>query len=178
MHTYAWLSSGVTGILSGQVAAHLGAQVTVVDKVADRAAIAAEVGLDDFVLNDGVDLAGKLMDGRSGFDVVIDTVGSDELAAVATTVLRPGGVIVAVAAPTAGAQLTVDYGAVYRKELSLVASRNYTRADFREAIALLDAGHIDPRPLVTARLPLKRAGDALRMLADRPENHVKVRLER
>ena len=170
------IGTGVCGITSGIIASGLCAKVTMVDIVMDKARIAAKVGLTDFVLNEG-DLQSQLLEGRKGFDIVIDTVGTKEVTDVAITVLRPGGVLVTVAAAAPGRPLVVDYATMYRKELSIIGTRNYTRADFHHAIALLDSGEIDLRPIVTARLPLTRALDGLLMLTEHPEDHVKILLE-
>jgi threonine dehydrogenase-like Zn-dependent dehydrogenase len=44
----------------------------------------------------------------------------------------------------------------------------------REAIAAIEAGHIDPKPLITHRYPLERLGDALNATRDKPGNFVKA----
>ena len=44
----------------------------------------------------------------------------------------------------------------------------------REAVAAIEAGHIDPRPLITHRYPLEQLGDALNATRDKPGNFVKA----
>lgn len=173
------IGAGVTGLLSAQVARHRGAMhITVVDKYSGRREISSAMGLDDFVLNDDDDLADLLLAGRDGYDVVFDTVGTDDTTKTASTVLRPGGVMVAVAAPNPSRVLTIDYATIYRKELSVVATRNYTRHDFEEAVALLADGSVDPRPMVTGSYAMTDAEAALSTLAGQPDEHVKIMLSR
>jgi threonine dehydrogenase-like Zn-dependent dehydrogenase len=42
----------------------------------------------------------------------------------------------------------------HRREITLLASRNSTAADFRRIIALIEAGKIDTRPWITHRASL------------------------
>ena len=44
----------------------------------------------------------------------------------------------------------------------------------REAVAAIEAGLIDPKPLITDRYPLARLGDALNATRDRPGKFVKA----
>jgi threonine dehydrogenase-like Zn-dependent dehydrogenase len=48
--------------------------------------------------------------------------------------------------------------------------------DFREAIRLLEAGAIDPLPMVSATFPLADFATAHAELTEHPERHLKVLL--
>ena len=49
----------------------------------------------------------------------------------------------------AAASLAVPYAEVCRRELSLIAARNYVPDDFREAMRLIANGAVDVEPMVT-----------------------------
>ena len=70
----------------------------------------------------------------------------------------------------------MPFAKVYRRELALIASRNYVPDDFREAIRLLEAGAIETAPMVTATYPLAEFATAHAELTAHPERHLKVLL--
>lgn len=65
------------------------------------------------------------------------------------------------------------YDLFYGKELSVIGCRNYTRADFANAVALLTAGSVDPR-LPTASHPLDEFDLAVAALRGHPERNLEV----
>jgi threonine dehydrogenase-like Zn-dependent dehydrogenase len=91
-------------------------------------------------------------------------------------VLRPGGRLVLVAVPHGSAPLEMPFADVYRRELSLIASRNYVPDDFIEAIRLLETGAVDPDVMITGRFPLADFATAYAELTRHPERHLKVLL--
>jgi threonine dehydrogenase-like Zn-dependent dehydrogenase len=50
--------------------------------------------------------------------------------------------------------LTINDVELHRREITLLASRNATPADFERVIAAVRGGHVDPRPWITHRLSL------------------------
>jgi threonine dehydrogenase-like Zn-dependent dehydrogenase len=59
------------------------------------------------------------------------------------------------------------------KETELRFVLGYTPSEFARALHLLAEGKVDPRPLVTARVPLDGVPQAFDDLAD-PEAHAKI----
>jgi alcohol dehydrogenase len=95
------------------------------------------------------------------WDVVVDCTGSNEGLSLTTTLVRPRGKLVL--------KTTVhDLGATNPTawvidEVTIVGSRC---GPFEPALRLLASGAVDPTPLVTARLPLERGVEALRLAAE------------
>lgn len=95
------------------------------------------------------------------FDVVVDATGSADGLALATALVRPRGRVVL--------KTTVhDLGATNPTgwvidEITLIGSRC---GPFDPALRLLAAGLVDPRPLISARLPLARGVEALARAAE------------
>jgi L-gulonate 5-dehydrogenase len=169
------IGAGVVGTLVAQVArAYSAADVVLTDHLASREETLARLGFGNFVLAGEEPLADRLLAQGGPVDVVYDTVCSKATLATAAELLRPGGRLVLVAVPHGSAPLEMPFAEVYRRELSLVASRNYVPDDFIEAIRLLEAGAIDPDVMITGRFPLSDFAAAHAELTGRPERHLKV----
>jgi threonine dehydrogenase-like Zn-dependent dehydrogenase len=56
--------------------------------------------------------------------------------------------------------LTINDVELHRREITLLASRNATPADFERVIAAVRGGHVDPRPWITHRLSLEALPEA------------------
>ena len=165
------VGAGVIGILTAQVARAYGAaEIVLLDRLASRRAVLEQLGFDDFLVADGAPLdAGPV-------DLVYDTVCSEATLALGAAALVPGGRLVLVAVPHGSAPLGMPFATVYRRELALIASRNYVPDDFREAIRLLEQGAIETGPMVTATYPLADFAAAHAALTEHPERHLKVLL--
>lgn len=170
------VGSGVIGLMTAQVARARGAaRVVLVDRYESRRHMAARLGFTDFSAASGEDLQAWLKDEIGAFDVVFDTVCQEQTLATGMKALRPGGRYVLIALPHGADQsLSIPYSVAYRNELSFVVSRNYVRQDFLDAVELLQSGALDPASMVTATFPLERMGEALTLLAEHPDEHLKV----
>jgi len=167
------LGTGVIGLLALQVARAWGAEaVLAVDQEPERLALAVQLGAARVVDNTHQDV---LQAGRElcpdGFDVVLDMVGVEATVASALELTRRGGSIVFVALPHG--KLALDFESVYRKELTLRATRLYA-ADFAEAIPLLASEQVKVDPLITHRFALNEAGNALALPGEHPSQAIKV----
>src|SRR5689334_13543652 len=60
-------------------------------------------------------------------------------------------------------RLPLDGADVVLREITLTASYSAGPGDMRAALELIATGRIDPRPLVSHRLPLTRTGEALEL---------------
>ena len=165
------VGAGVIGILTAQVARAYGAaEMVLLDRLASRRAVLEQLGFDEFLVANGAPVdAGPV-------DLVYDTVCSEATVALGAAALVPGGRLVLVAVPHGSAPLGIPFATVYRRELALIASRNYVPDDFREAIRLLEQGAIETGPMVTATYPLADFAAAHAALAEHPERHLKVLL--
>lgn len=164
------IGAGVIGILTAQVArAHGASEITLIDRFASRRAVLEQLGFDRFLLADGTAPDAPV-------DLVYDTVCSEATLALGAAALAPGGRLVLVAVPHGTTPLGVPFAQIYRRELALIASRNYVPDDFREAIRLLAASAIETAPMITATYPLADFAAAHAELTEHPERHLKVLL--
>jgi 2-desacetyl-2-hydroxyethyl bacteriochlorophyllide A dehydrogenase len=171
------IGAGVVGTLVAQAARAWGAaDIVLADRLASRKEVLDRQGFANFVLADGGPLADQLLEQGGPVDVVYDTVCGRATLAAGAKVLRPGGRLVLVAVPHGSAPLEMPFADVYRRELSLIASRNYVPDDFVEAIRLLEAGAVDPDVMITGRVPLSDFATAYAELTGHPERHLKVLL--
>lgn len=144
------LGAGRLGQLVARVLALTGARVT---------AISRRAGPLDF-LPPGIpsatldDLPRDLRSARA--DVVVDCTGTPGGVALAKDLVRPRGVVV-LKTTTRAKQGPALTGWVL-DEVRVVGSRC---GPFAPALRLLAGGAVDPRPLITARLPLAQAREAL-----------------
>jgi L-iditol 2-dehydrogenase len=108
------------------------------------------------------------------FDVTFLCSGAPATVGQATRLTRRGGRIVVTGLFLE--PVPMDLTAVTLAELEVVGSQIYDHQDFRTAVDWIDAGRFDFRRLVTHTFPLERAQEALRLLADRTEDAVKILL--
>jgi len=164
--------SGGVGSVAVQIAAALGARVITTAGSAERTLRCVQLGAElaiDHRADDVVDAVLAATDGR-GVDVVLDVLGAgglaDNLAMLAT-----GGRLVVIGLQR-GARTEIDLGLLLARRLTVAATtlRSRSAAEKAAIVAavranvwpMLDGGRL--RPVVHARLPLDRAGDAHRML--------------
>ena len=168
------IGAGVIGLLAMQVAGAWGAgPILAVDRVPERLAVARALGADTTADNrcENVSDVGRVIC-PAGFDKVLELVGRRETLADAAALARPGGVVVPVALPHQ--PIIFDFEPMYRRELTMRATRLYTDNDFEEAIALLNAGQVNPRPLITHHFSLEQTDQALALVAGHPDQAIKV----
>lgn len=105
-----------------------------------------------------------------GADVVLDCVARESSMTQAIELVDKGGTVMVVG--IAAGPTTIPLHVVQDREISVVGSLMYTRADVRRAVDLLAGGAVTAAELVTATYPLDRAAEAFAAAAD-PEQ-VKV----
>jgi threonine dehydrogenase-like Zn-dependent dehydrogenase len=103
------------------------------------------------------DLAEKL---KPGFDVIVDCSGSEEGLLLALRLVRPRGTIILKSTAKESSGLNLASAVV--DEISIIGSRC---GRFAPALAALAEGKIDPRPLISAMLPLSDGVSALSLAA-------------
>ena len=160
--------AGTIGLLVAMTARAFGAvPVTVTDVSAERRRLAAQVAADAAFDPAEVTAPGD------GFDIIFEASGDGRALRQAFDLIRPGGTIVQIG--TLGTDdVPLPANAVMAREISLIGSFRYGNV-FGEAIALTAAGRVDPRPLISAVLPLADVAQAM-ALADDKARSFKVQM--
>lgn len=102
-----------------------------------------------------------------GADLVFDTVGGAGPLAEALALGRAGSAVVLFAHAAAAAEEAagLPLNAFFKAERRLVATYSSAPPEQGAALRLLASGRLDPRPLVSHRLPLARAAEAVSLAA-------------
>lgn len=105
-------------------------------------------------------------------DLVMECVGTEATLSQAIESVKKGGQIVIVGVPPTDPKIRLSW--VQDRELELLGTLMYTRSDFEEARDLIATGRVQTDPLISARYPLERVGEAMDELLTQPENNVKT----
>jgi 2-desacetyl-2-hydroxyethyl bacteriochlorophyllide A dehydrogenase len=112
------------------------------------------------------DAIGEASQGR-GAKVVVECAGHESTLRQAIELAGPGGTVSAFGTVTQG-DSGLPYYQLYHKELVVLNPRAAVPRDYARAIALVADGAIELEPLVTHRLPLEDAPEALGDLINDP----------
>ncbi len=164
------LGSGPLGLLLATLATLQGAHVIITGHGEERLNVAHRYGVQT-----ALDVSGysfeeqreKLIaetDGRRGADIVIEAVGTPETWALATQIVRPGGLVNFFGGCPSDTYVTLATRPLHYSELTLKGVFHHTPAYFAQALELIQGKRIDAETLITARLPLASALDALHLL--------------
>lgn len=161
------VGAGTLGLLTIAAlrAARPEVEILATAKYPHQRALAKELGADGVVGPGELDRAVRSKSGSmrldngqlsGGVEAVVDCVGSADSIAQALRIAAPGATIHAVGMPGV---TTVDLTPLWQREVALRGTYAYQRADFDEAIELVQAR--DLGRLVSARYPLRRYEDAI-----------------
>ena len=110
--------------------------------------------------------------GKGHFDVLFECSGVASALAGTIPALRPGAVIMQLGL---GGDMTLPVQAMTAKEIELRGSFRF-HGEFFTAVALMQGGRLDVRPLITQSLPLTEAIAAFDLASDRSQA-IKVQLQ-
>jgi len=162
------LGLGPVGLCAAQAARAVGAaQVLAVDSVPARLAMAETLGARPVHLTDDDPRAAarEATEGR-GVDVCIDAVGDPRALELALRMARKCGTVQAIG--VYAERCEVHMGLLWIKALTLRSGHANVLAHVDRVLAMMAAGLLDPRPLVTHRMDLDEAPEAY-ALYDRRE---------
>lgn len=158
--TVAILGSGPLGLLLAALASLRGARVILTGRGEQRLALGRHFGADTVIDVTGMQLEEQCeavreeTDGRRGADVVIEAVGTPETWALATMMVRPGGLVNFFGGCPSGTQVALETRPLHYGEVTTKGVFHHTPAYFAQALDLITGHHIDVEGLVTERLPL------------------------
>lgn len=157
-------AGGGVGVHAIQLARLMGAFVMAVDLGADKLRIARDLGADETcdASTDFSSVAREWTNGE-GVDVVLELVGSATFDSSIRSLARAGRMVIVGA--HSGTELNISPQAVIANEWEILGSRNVTKRELAEVVALVAAGRV--KPIVTGTFPLERAQELHRRLRDR-----------
>jgi threonine dehydrogenase-like Zn-dependent dehydrogenase len=100
-----------------------------------------------------------------GVDVVVDAVGDPGPLAMAISLVRDAGTVSGIGAYAGKGEVPV--GLAWLKGLTLRLGLANVIAHVDRVLALIEAGRLDPAPLVTHRMKLDEAAEAYRLYDNR-----------
>jgi len=154
------LGLGPVGLCAVQVAIAAGAgPVLAIDTVPQRLEVARSFGATAVHLTEESprDVARQMTAGR-GVDATIDAVGHPDVLDLAIRLTRKAGTVVAIGVYAEPCR--VHMGLVWIKALTLHSGHANVIGHVDRVLGMLDAGTLDPRPLVTNHLALDDAVEA------------------
>jgi threonine dehydrogenase-like Zn-dependent dehydrogenase len=166
--TVAVLGLGPVGLCAVQAALAGGAvQVFAVDSVEQRLEMASRFGATPLHLTEeDPKRAVRAATGGRGVDVVVDAVGDPAPLAMAISLARDAGTVSGIGAYAGRGEVPI--GLAWLKGLTLRLGLANVIAHVDRVLALIEAGKLDPAPLVTHRMKLDEAPEAY-ALFDRRE---------
>ena len=169
--TVAVVGGGPLGALNAELAKANGAtRVIVTQRSQTRQKLIAELDVDrviDAANQDPVDEVLKATDGR-GADVVIVTAPDRAAQESGLKMARKGGMVNLFAGMSRDApDVTINSRLVHYGEVSITGGSDSTARHVQIAVALLAAGCINWRKIVTHRFPLSRFFDGMQVMLDR-----------
>lgn len=170
------IGAGAVGLSVLMVARARGAECAVSDPCLSRLAVARELGAALTLDPTRDDLAQALADftGGDGPAVVFEVVGRPDTLEQAVELVAASGRVVQLG--LCSAPLSFAGNAFVKKELDLLGSRLHG-GTMPEAVRLLADGNVQPQRLITHELSLGQALTGLRLMAEHPDEVVKVVLK-
>ncbi len=171
------VGSGPIGLLLGQSAKAMGAaEVAAADIRTSRLDLARRLGLDHAIHSSERALRDAVREvWPDGPDVVFEVVGFEPAMRDAIEAARKGTRIGVVG--VFGDDPTLQMGLVQDRELELIGTLMYMRADWKDAVRFLAEGTVEVRPLVTHRFEMADLAEAYRAIESDPEGTLKVMIE-
>lgn len=112
-----------------------------------------------------------------GAHVVVDTISGPESMATAHACVRPGGTIACLGMDHfMGRTPKIDWYDQFLRNISVTGGLVPGKRYLPELLALVEAGTLDPAPMLSHRLPLDEAAEGYRLMASRAEGVTKVAL--
>jgi L-iditol 2-dehydrogenase len=160
--------AGPVGLLAAQVARAAGGIVTVTGTGIDgeRLALATRLGFATRNVEDAADAAALVEVGRDrSLDVVLECAGAGPAVASALRWLRPGGRLVQMG--LLGGLVSVPFGEIVTRELTVTAGFGSSPASWRRAVRLVEERVMDLEPLISHAYPLREHEGAFDRFARR-----------
>src|SRR5690606_3032067 len=159
-----WGAGGGVSLAAIQIAKHLGARVIATSSRAAKLEVAYQLGADHGFnhLDDDVVAQVKLITGRRGAEVVVDSVGEQTWPRSLRCLARGGRLVVCGA--TTGPMVGLDARRLFWHQWSILGSTMGSRSEFAAIVALAHEGKL--RPVVDRVVPLRNGVKPFHRMAD------------
>jgi threonine dehydrogenase-like Zn-dependent dehydrogenase len=112
-----------------------------------------------------------------GAHVVVDTISGPESMATAHATVRPGGTIACLGMDHfMGKTPSVNWFDQFLRNISVTGGLVPGKVYLPELVALVEAGRLDPAPMLSHTLELAEAAEGYRLMAERADGVTKVAL--
>jgi 2-desacetyl-2-hydroxyethyl bacteriochlorophyllide A dehydrogenase len=171
------IGAGPIGLGAALFARLAGGDITMMDRDAERLAFAVENGIAarSIVADDRVVEAVTAATNGEGYDVVYDATGNRASMEGAFRHVAHGGTLVLVSIVTEN--ITFSDPEFHKREMTVMGSRNATRADFERVITAIESGRVPLDKLITHRTSLAGALTDLPRWASEKRGLVKALVE-
>jgi len=162
------LGSGVAGLLHIKLAKAAGAaKVIATDVVEFRKAAARKAGA-DFVIEGREDVPTRVKEANEGnlADLVVTCTGAPKAIAQGLASVDRGGTVLFFAPIDPAAKVDIPFNELWREEITVTSSYGGSPRDIRESINLLREKRLAVTDLITHVLPLVKAAEGFRLVAE------------
>lgn len=142
-------------------AIHSELSIIVTDPIKERRTLAETLGATNSCAPDQLETIVETVTGGLGGDAVFDTVGGSRILRSALAILRGGGTVVLFAHAAKEETAGFELNPLFKNEHRVVATYSGSLDEQDRIEDLLFSGKLDPRSLITHRIPLDRAQDAV-----------------
>ncbi len=156
------IGCGPIGLFCVQLAVAAGAEVSAIDTVGPRRALAERLGAN--AVADATELPSATT------DLIVDAAGFEATWASALELARPGAEVVVLGLGQAEGRISM--ASLVRRSIRMRGQFAYSRADFEQALRLLGADRLDLSWASTE--PLSAGADAFRRLVEEPAENFKI----
>lgn len=176
------IGDGAVGLSAVHAASALGAEnVICLGHHADRLEIATTLGATSIITtrdNDEIrERIHELTNGQ-GVHVVVDSISGPESMATAHTAVRAGGTIACLGMDHFKGKLPeINWFDQFLRNITITGGLVPGPHYFPQLLELVEAGKVDPSPLLTHRLDLADGAEGYAMMAERRDGVVKVALK-
>ena len=173
--TVAVIGPGPIGLMAIQLVKALGAtRVILAGTRGSRLNVGRQLGADVTVNSRDTDPVAAVMEVTKGkgADLVIDCAGADETFDQSLRMAKPGGKVLLVA--FYHGPVTADVSHAVRRNITIYTERGEGGTSVGRAMALLAAGRLTAKPLITHQFPLSRVHEAFTVLEQRTGDPLKV----
>jgi L-iditol 2-dehydrogenase len=163
------IGGGPIGLLHVQLAKLRGAkQVILTDIVKDRLSEARSIGTDVTINSAESNLLKEVLNltGSRGADLVVEAVGRKETWESTIPLVRKGGTILLFGGCPAGSEATFSADKMHYGELQIQGSFHHTPAAVERAFNLISSGQVAIKPIISHKMPLEKAEEALQLMGD------------